>query len=257
LPVQAHAHPFAANGGPVGVLLSHGFTGSPASMRPWAEFLAAHDYTVRVPRLPGHGTTWQELNRTRWHDWYAEAESALDELRSRCEQVVVAGLSMGGCLALRLAEQRSRDVDGVILVNPAVASANRQLHAVPVLKWLVASRPGIGNDIKKCGVEEHCYRRLPLKALHAMMQMWNVTREDLPKVTQPLLMFRSAEDHVVEPLSGRIIAQRVSSRDLRERVLEDSYHVATLDHDAPAIFEESLEFVRRVTTPSGQVLGPV
>jgi carboxylesterase len=257
LPVQAHAHPFAANGGPVGVLLSHGFTGSPASMRPWGEFLASHDYTVRVPRLPGHGTTWQQLNRTRWHDWYAEAESALDELRSRCEQVVVAGLSMGGCLALRLAEQRSRDVDGVILVNPAVASANRQLRAVPVLKWLVASRPGIGNDIKKPGVEEHCYSRLPLKALHTMMQMWNVTREDLPKVTQPLLMFRSAEDHVVEPLSGRIIAQRVSSRDLCERVLEDSYHVATLDHDAPAIFEESLGFVRRVTTPSGQVLGPV
>lgn len=257
MPVQAHAHPFAANGGPVGVLLSHGFTGSPASMRPWAEFLAAHDYTVRVPRLPGHGTTWQELNRTRWHDWYAEAESAFDELRSRCEQVVVAGLSMGGCLALRLAEQRSRDVDGVILVNPAVASANRQLQAVPVLKWLVGSRPGIGNDIKKCGVEEHCYSRLPLKALHAMMQMWKVTREDLPKVTQPLLMFRSAEDHVVEPLSGRIIAQRVSSRDMCERVLEDSYHVATLDHDAPAIFEESLQFVRRVTAPSGQVLGPV
>jgi carboxylesterase len=257
LPVQAHAHPFAANGGPVGVLLSHGFTGSPASMRPWAEFLTSHGYTVRVPRLPGHGTTWRELNRTRWHDWYAEAESALDELRSRCEQVVVAGLSMGGCLALRLAEQRCRDVDGVILVNPAVASANRQLHAVPVLKWLVASRPGIGNDIKKPGIEEHCYTRLPLKALHAMMQMWRVTREDLPKVTQPLLMFRSAEDHVVEPLSGRIIAQRVSSRDLCERVLEDSYHVATLDHDAPAIFEESLEFVRRVTTPSGQVLGPV
>lgn len=257
MPVQAHAHPFAANGGPVGVLLSHGFTGSPASMRPWAEFLTSHGYTVRVPRLPGHGTTWRELNRTRWHDWYAEAESALDELRSRCEQVVVAGLSMGGCLALRLAEQRCRDVDGVILVNPAVASANRQLHAVPVLKWLVASRPGIGNDIKKPGIEEHCYTRLPLKALHAMMQMWRVTREDLPKVTQPLLMFRSAEDHVVEPLSGRIIAQRVSSRDLCERVLEDSYHVATLDHDAPAIFEESLEFVRRVTTPSGQVLGPV
>jgi carboxylesterase len=255
LPVQAHAHPFAANGGPVGVLLSHGFTGSPASMRPWAEFLASHDYTVRVPRLPGHGTTWQELNRSRWQDWYAEAESALDQLVSRCEKVVVAGLSMGGCLALRLAEQRCRDVSGVILVNPAVASANRQLHAVPVLKWLVASRPGIGDDIKKPGVEEYCYPRLPLKALHAMMRMWKVTREDLPKVTQPLLMFRSAEDHVVEPLSGRIIAQRVSSRDLRERVLEDSYHVATLDHDAPAIFEESLDFVRRVTAPSGQVVG--
>lgn len=255
MPVQPHAHPFAADGGRVGVLLSHGFTGAPASMRPWGEFLAEHGYTVRIPRLPGHGTTWQEMNGTRWHDWYAELEAALDELVDRCERVVVAGLSMGGCLALRLAEQRGRDVAGLVLVNPAVASENKQLRAVPVLKWLVASRPGIGNDIKKPGVVEHGYTRVPLKALHSMMQLWKVTREDLPKVTQPLLIFRSAEDHVVEPLSGRIITQRVSSRDVHERVLEDSYHVATLDHDAPAVFDESLAFLRRVTAPTGHVAG--
>jgi carboxylesterase len=247
LSVQAPAQPFAADGGRVGVLLSHGFTGSPASMRPWGEFLAERGYTVRVPRLPGHGTTWQELNRTPWQAWYAEVEAALDELVARCDHVVVGGLSMGGCLALRLAEQRNQDVTAVVLVNPAVASENKQLKAVPALKWVVPSRPGIGNDIKKPGVDEHCYSRVPLKALHEMMRMWAVTREDLPKVTQPLLVFRSAEDHVVEPLSGRIISQRVSSRDLDEHLLGNSYHVATLDHDAPAIFEESLKFARRVT----------
>jgi carboxylesterase len=256
LPVQAHALPFAADGGRVGVLLSHGFTGCPASMRPWGESLAEQGFAVRVPRLPGHGTTWQELNRIGWQDWYAEVDFALDELTRRCDQVVVAGLSMGGCLALRLAEQRGRDVAGLVLVNPAVASQNKQLRAVPVLKWLVASRPGIGDDIKKPGVVEHCYTRVPLKALHAMMRMWEVTREDLPKVTQPLLLFRSAEDHVVDPLSERIITQRVSSRDVATHVLEDSYHVATLDNDAPAIFAESLKFIHRVTDgaerPAGQ-----
>ena len=245
--VQPHAQPFAADRGRVGVVLSHGFTGSPASMRPWGEFLAEHGFSVRVPRLPGHGTTWQEMNRTGWRDWYAEVEAALDDLLSRCDRVVVGGLSMGGCLALRVAQERGRDAAAVMLVNPAVASENTQLRAVPVLKWLLASRPGIGNDIKKPGVEEHCYDRVPLKALHEMMRMWAVTREDLPKVTQPLLMFRSAEDHVVEPLSGRIISQRVSSRDLDEHLLGNSYHVATLDHDAPAVFEESLKFLGRVT----------
>jgi carboxylesterase len=247
LSVQPPAQPFAADGGRVGVLLSHGFTGSPASMRPWGEHLAERGFTVRVPRLPGHGTTWQELNRTTWQDWYAEAETALDELTARCEHVVVGGLSMGGCLVLRLAEQRNQDVAAVVLVNPSVASENKQLKAVPVLKWVVPSRPGIGNDIKKPGVDEHCYPRVPLKALHAMTKMWAVTREDLPKVTQPLLLFRSAEDHVVEPLSARIIAQRVSSRDLDEHVLENSYHVATLDNDAASIFDESVKFIRRVT----------
>lgn len=253
--VHSHAVPFAHDEGRVGVLLTHGFTGSPAAMRPWGEYFAEQGYTVRVPRLPGHGTSWKQMNRTRWQDWYGEVELALDELVARCEQVVVGGLSMGGCLALRLAEQRGRDVDAVMLVNPAVASENKQLRAVPVLKWVVPSMPGIGNDIRKTGVDEHCYSRVPLKALHTMMRLWEVTREDLPKVTQPLLMFRSADDHVVEPLSGRIITQRVSSRDLQERVLEHSYHVATLDHDAPTIFEESLAFVRRVTAPARHVAG--
>ncbi len=255
--VQAHAQPFAADGDRVGVLLIHGFTGSPASMRPWGEFLAAQGLTVRVPRLPGHGTTWQEMNRTGWQDWFAEAESDLDELVERCDHVVVGGLSMGGCLALRLAEQRNREVSAVMLVNPAVASENKQLKAIPVLKWLLPSRPGIGNDIKKPGVDEHCYSRVPLKALHSMMGMWDTVREDLPKVTQPLLLFRSAEDHVVEPLSARIIGARVSSRDIEEHVLQDSYHVATLDNDAPAVFDESLKFVRRLTEDAAPPTGPV
>ncbi|MGH3367670.1 MAG: alpha/beta hydrolase [Nocardioidaceae bacterium] len=245
--VQAVTGPYAADGGQVGVLLSHGFTGCPASVRPWGEFLAAHGYTVRAPLLPGHGATWPELNRTRWRAWYDMLDAHLDELTRTCDQVVVGGLSMGGCLALRLAEERPRDVTGVMLVNPVLASENWQLRAVPVLKWLVGSRPGICDDIKRPGVREYGYRRLPLKGLHTMMRMWHVTREDLPKVTQPLLLFRSAEDHVVEPLSGRIISQRVSSRDVTEQILENSYHVATLDHDAPAIFEESLKFVRRLT----------
>src|SRR5689334_1570595 len=88
------AEPFSADGGRTGVLLSHGFTGSPASMTPWAKHLAEEGYTVRVPRLPGHGTTWKDMNRTRWEDWYGELDQALTDLRATCDKVVVAGLSM-------------------------------------------------------------------------------------------------------------------------------------------------------------------
>src|SRR5215213_12031276 len=91
LAVVPGAEPYSADGGRVGVLLSHGFTGSPASMTPWGKHLAGLGYTVRVPRLPGHGTTWKELNTTRWHEWYAEVDEALTELRSRCDHVVAAG----------------------------------------------------------------------------------------------------------------------------------------------------------------------
>ncbi|MEJ7707949.1 MAG: alpha/beta fold hydrolase [Nocardioidaceae bacterium] len=82
-------------------------------MRPWAEHLAAAGFTVSLPRLPGHGSTWQDLNRTRWQDWYAEVCRALDELMATCDEVMVAGLSMGGCLALRLAEKRPAEVAGL------------------------------------------------------------------------------------------------------------------------------------------------
>ena len=156
---------------------------------------------------------------------------------------------MGGGLALRLAADRGREVAGMMLVNAAVNTERKDVRALPVLKVLVPSLAGITNDIKKPGVVEHGYHRTPLRAAHSMMTGWKSLRADLPKVTQPLLVFRSVVDHVVDPSSAALIRARVSSRDLTERMLENSYHVATLDNDAPIIFEESAQFVRRVTGP--------
>lgn len=233
----------------VGVLLSHGFTGSPASMRPWGEFLAEHGYAVEVPRLPGHGTRWQDMNLTTWDDWYAEVAKAFDKLVAENDKVIVGGLSMGGALVLRLAADRPEDVAGVMLVNAAVASDNKQLIAVPLMRHLVKSMPGIGNDIKKPGADERGYDRTPLHALHSMVRAWKPLRADLSKVTAPIRLFRSAEDHVVDPSSARIIATSVSSRLVEERILHDSYHVATLDNDAQTIFEDSLEFIHGIVHP--------
>lgn len=248
-PFYAEATPTGPDGRRVGVLLSHGFTGSPASMVPWGRHLAGRGYGVAVPRLPGHGTSWQELNKCRWADWYGEVNRTFDKLAANCDQVVVGGLSMGGGLVLQLAAERGRDVAGVVVVNPAVHTDRKDVLALPVLQHVLPSMPGIANDIKKPGVQEHGYTRTPLKAARSMMAGWKQVRSDLPKVTSPLLMFRSAEDHVVDPSSGRIILTSVSSRDLTERILEHSFHVATLDNDASVIFEESTEFVRRVTGP--------
>ncbi len=246
-PFSAPAHPDLTGGRRVGVLLSHGFTGSPVSMRPWAESLAERGYAVEAPRLPGHGTTWQDLNTTTWRDWYAEVSRAFDKLRAENDHVVVAGLSMGGSLVLRLAADRGSEVDGIVLVNAAVNTERKDVLALPVLKWLVPSFPGIAEDIKKPGARELGYDRTPLKAAHSMFQNWKPLRADLAKVTAPILFFRSVEDHVVDASSARIIGAGVSSRDVTERMLQDSYHVATLDNDAPAIFAESADFIARVT----------
>jgi carboxylesterase len=246
-PYSAPADPEKTGGRRVGVLLQHGFTGSPFSMRPWGEHLAARGYAVEVPRLPGHGTSWQELNRTRWEDWYGEVRRAFAKLHAENDAVVVAGLSMGGALVLRLAADRPDDVAGVVLVNAAVNTTRKDVLALPVLKWLVPGFPAIANDIKKPGMDEHGYTRTPLKATHSMLQAWRGLREDLPRVTAPVLLFRSEEDHVVDPSSARIIAEAVSSPEVTERVLTESYHVATLDNDAEEIFAESADFIGRVT----------
>jgi carboxylesterase len=247
MPVLPGAEAYSSDGGPVGALLCHGFTGSPQSMRPWAEHLADAGLTVSLPRLPGHGTRWQEMNVTRWEDWYAEVDRALTGLRARCEQVFVMGLSMGGTLAIRLAEQRPEDVAGLVLVNPSLLTTRPDRHALPLLRLLVPSVKPVGNDIKKPGVTELAYDRVPLKAAYSLSKLWLLARGDLDKVVQPVLIYRSAEDHVVEPDSCVLLKDKVSSVDVREVVLENSYHVATLDNDAPTIFAGSLEFVRALS----------
>ncbi|MEJ7633368.1 alpha/beta fold hydrolase [Aeromicrobium sp.] len=242
-PVVPGTEPFSADGGPVGVLLSHGFTGSPASMVPWGRHLAGLGHTVRVPRLPGHGTTWQDLNTTRWQDWYGELDAALTDLRSTCAHVVVAGLSMGGSLALSLAEQRPDDVDAIVLVNPAVNVARLDVKLVPALQWIVPAMPGVANDIKKPGQDEIGYDKTPLKALASLLRTWKVIRTDLPSVTQPLLLFRSDDDHVVDASSKDIVLSGVSSTIKEFVALQNSYHVATIDNDAQLIFDRTAAFI--------------
>ena len=243
------AEPFAADGGEVGVVLSHGFTGSTQSLRPWAEHLAGAGLTVRLPRLPGHGTRWQDLNDTRWPDWYGEVERAFDDLRGRCRQVFGMGLSMGGTLVTRLAEQRPAEVAGLVLVNPSLGSERKDVkYALPLLHRVVPSLAGIGSDIRKPGVTELAYGRTPLRAMHSLSRLWPLVVADLGRVTAPVLLYRSRVDHVVEPMSGRLLREGASSTEVTEVMLEDSYHVATLDHDAPTIFAGSLEFVRTHTS---------
>ena len=248
-PFSAEARPELTGGRPLGVLLLHGFSGSPAAMTPWARFLAERGYAVEVPLLPGHATRWQDLNRVSWTDWYAEAERALDRLRARTDAVVVGALSMGGSVALRLAEERGPDVAGLVLVNPFVSSDRKELKVLPLLSRVVPSLKGVVNDIKKPGQDEVGYDRLPLRGLASVIDMWRAVVPDLGRVTQPVLYFRSEVDHVIDASSSPTVLRGVGSTDVEERILTDSYHVATLDNDAQRIFEESAEFVTRVTAP--------
>jgi carboxylesterase len=241
------AEPWSADGNHIGVLVLHGFTGSPKSVTPWGQELHGEGWTVRVPRLPGHGTKWQDMNLTTWQDWYAEAERNFQELRARCSHVFVMGLSMGGSLTLRLAEEHGEEIAGIVLVNPAVHTERLDRFALPVIQRFIAGFPGISNDIAKPGMDEGAYDKLPLKAAYSMQQLWKIIKTDIGKVTVPVLLFRSLQDHVVEPSNAEFILANVSSDDVAEVLLPDSYHVATLDHDAEVIVRDSIAFVRRLS----------
>lgn len=246
MPLLPGAEPFSHRGGRTGALLVHGFTGTPQSLRGWAEHLAEAGLSVELPRLPGHGTTVAEANRTHWQDWYGEVERHFQLLRERCDEVFVMGLSMGGTLAVRLAEQRGAEVAGLVLVNPSLLTKRPDRFLLPVLRWVKPTWPGIASDIKKPGSVELAYPEVPVRAAYQLSRLWLATRADLARVTQPLLVLRSVEDHVVEPDSARLLLAKVSATDVREVLLPDSYHVATLDNDAGTIYEASLQFVRRL-----------
>lgn len=250
------AEPFEFPGGPVGVLLVHGFTGSPFSMRPWGEYLAKAGLTVAGPLLPGHGTRWQDMVPTRWPDWYAAVEAAFVRLRAECSQVFVMGLSMGGTLTLRLAEQHGADVAGIVTVNPSLATERRQAALAPILGRVISSVPGVAGDIKAARTGEAGYDRVPLLAFASLRKLWAVTRADLDRIASPILTFRSVIDHVVEPSSGAILLAGVRVP-AEERLLENSYHVATLDNDKETIFEGSLDFVRGLAPLALAPEGPV
>ena len=246
--VDLRAMPFS--GGPddgPGVLVLHGFSGSPRSVRPWAEHLAARGFRIDLPRLPGHGTSWRELNVTGWEDWYARAERALLDLAATTGGPVgIGGLSMGGALALRLAQTHPDAVRGLALVNPVINITDPRIRVLRLIRLVTPSLAGIAGDVAKPGADEGGYDRTPLHALHSQGRLWALVRRDLGRVRTPLLVYRSTQDHVADPSSVALIRAQVPAADRTFVVLHRSYHVATLDHDAETVFDGSVELFTRL-----------
>lgn len=190
MPIDPDLQAFSRPGGRTGMVLCHGFTGSPAAVRPWADAVSAAGYAISVPRLPGHGTSWQELALVPWEDWYAEIQRSYLALAADCDQVFIGGLSMGGALALRMAEHHP-DVAGLVLVNPAMSAADPMARFSPVLKHLVRSVRSVGGDIKKENSDERAYDRTPVAGVAQLLALWADVRSLLDLVTCPILLYRS------------------------------------------------------------------
>ena len=248
----AGAEPFYAEGGTIGVLLSHGFTGTPMEMRPLAVALAAAGYTVAVPLLPGHGTRPDELASSTANDWVASLEAATTWLRARCDRLFMAGLSMGGGLTLYLAGQHPDRFAGIVPINAAVFINNPDLARLVLAPDAPAQIPwGGGADIKAPGVAVPSYPVLPVTVLKEIFALGSVVEELLPCITCPILAMVSREANLTPPANGAYILSRVASTDKELLWLEESYHVATLDHDRERIVERVLAFIRRLAGSPG------
>jgi carboxylesterase len=241
--VLAGAEPFYAEGGTTGVLVSHGYTGSPQSMRPLAEGLAAAGFTVALPRLRGHGTTPADMATSTARDWIADLEAASAWLQQRCDTLFMTGLSMGGTLTLLLAGLHPERFRGIMPINAALFVNNPDLTALAFTESAPAEVPGIGSDIKAAGVTELAYPAVPVPTVKELLLLMKGAEELLPRIACPALIFVSRDDHVVPPANAEYIFSRLPNPDKELVWLDNSYHVATLDNDKDLIVQRSVAFI--------------
>ncbi|BAL81435.1 alpha/beta hydrolase [Caldisericum exile] len=235
--------PFSSIGNKdIGVLVLQGFTGTVGSIIYLAKFLAVQGYHVEAPRLSGHATKWEDLNKVKYSDWLNDVEIAYKKLQERTKNIFVAGLSMGGALTLYMLE-RHPEIKGGALINHIVVLNDPKVKLLPILSIFVKSMPAISSDIKDPTVKEPAYDRTPTRGAYEMVKLLNIVQKDLKKITQPLLILKSREDHVVPLENVDYTLNNVSSKDVKVIYLENSYHVATMDYDKDLINNYVKEFI--------------
>ena len=233
--------------GHIGVVLVHGFTGSPAAMRPWAEFLNARGYSVRVPLLPGHGTKPADLNEIEWPEWPAKVNSEIAELQKYCSQIFVAGLSLGGGTTLQVAAEHGDKLSGILLVNPMIHVKGISPTLAFLISRVVKFGKSVGNDIKRPGVTEYSYDKMPYRGIHQLLTMLKLTRAALPSIKVPMQLFHSVDDHTLPVSNTEIIMSEIGASNKSRIELLNSFHVATIDYDSDIIFTNSLTFIESLS----------
>lgn len=243
LKVLEGAEEFSLGQGPTGALLVHGYTGSPHSMRPLGDYLADRGIGCFGLRLPGHGTSWEDLGTRTSSEWVEAVNLAYEKMKTEHDEVFVVGLSFGAALSLDLASRRS-DVPGLVSIAGFLMTKDPRRFVAPVISRVLKSVPGVGNDICDPDSRELCYDRVPTATTLRMLNFTKSVRENLSDITCPVLIMHSHNDHTAHPANAELIHSRVSSTDKELIWFDRSYHVLTLDHDRQAVYERTYEFIK-------------
>lgn len=229
-----------------GILLIHGFTSTTSSMLWLADYFAAQDLNVEVPTMRGHGTVWKDLRNISWLDWFDDVERGYLELKKRARRIYVLGFSMGGALALHLAE-KFPELSGVILVNHALYFKHFKFAIVPFLKYIVPSVRGIGSYIFEQQQTEIAYPRIPVSAVHELTKLLGEAKKKIFLVKQPVLIFRSAYDKTIPKYCADLTLKNIGSENKKLVELKRSGHVAVMDFDKELIGQRSIRFIHELT----------
>lgn len=237
--------PFLFEGNEVGVLLSHGFTGTTSGMKPLGEYLHAQEgWTVVGPRLKGHGESPHAMSLTTAEDWIRSLEEGMETLQARCKTIFMAGLSMGGCLTLYMAARYPEVFRAIVPINACLRFDSPDFASLAFQRGAPATIPGLGSDVKDPNVKEIVYSDVPVPAIRQIYGLMGVTRDMLPKVVCPTLVLASPEDHVVPFGNSKEIIAQIGSVHREMLLLQNSYHVATIDFDKALINESVRRFFK-------------
>ena len=241
--VQEGAESFLLRGGRRGVLLIHGFTGSTSEVRELAEALHKQGYTVFAPRLGAHGTSPKELEATSWHEWYATVEDGYRILSQLCDEIMVAGHSMGGLFAILIA--LSFPVKRIAVLSAPIKVQDKRVEYLGLVS-LVARF--FTKKKRKKDVPYFNYSVMPLKSVQSLMALIDTVRRELPRLDKPILILQSRREHTVDPVSAQIIYDEVGSKDKKLRWLERSGHSIVTDQERELVFREVIEFFNQSET---------
>jgi carboxylesterase len=234
---------FEARKGKTGVLLLHGLSGAPSEVKPLGDYLAAKGYSTLGPWLKGHGTSPQDLAKTRWQDWSQSAREAFELLRRRCSKIYLAGLSMGADQAIHLAAHFP--VDGVISMAAPIRIPDFRFNGIAFFRFLQWRTSNLAGGVLDPSAPAHeTYPYLATKSLYELKKFMRHVEEDLPYVTAPALVVQGRKDSMVPPSNGDLVYQALGSKLKHLVYLDRSDHVIPLDYDRKILFEKAHRFIK-------------